>query len=37
MHNLALAVQQKAGYIVTGSDDEIFDPARTHLEQATAA
>ncbi len=34
MHNLALAVQQKAGYIVTGSDDEIFDPARTHLEQA---
>lgn len=33
MHNLALAVQQKAGYIVTGSDDEIFDPARTHLEQ----
>jgi len=34
MHNLALAVQQKEGYIVTGSDDEIFDPARTHLEQA---
>ena len=34
MHNLAMAVQQKAGYIVTGSDDEIFDPARTHLEQA---
>ena len=34
MHNLALAIQQKAGYIVTGSDDEIFDPARTHLEQA---
>lgn len=34
MHNLALAIQQKAGYIVTGSDDEIFDPARTHLQQA---
>ena len=34
MHNLALAVQQKAGYIVTGSDDEIFDPARTHLQEA---
>ena len=34
MHNLALAVQQKAGYVVTGSDDEIFDPARTHLAQA---
>ncbi len=34
MHNLALAVQQKAGYVVTGSDDEIFDPARTHLLEA---
>ena len=34
MHNLALAIQQKAGYIVTGSDDEIFDPARTHLQEA---
>ena len=34
MHNLALAIQQKAGYTVTGSDDEIFDPARTHLAQA---
>lgn len=34
MHNLALAIQQKAGYVVTGSDDEIFDPARTHLAQA---
>lgn len=34
MHNLALAVQQKAGYTVTGSDDEIFDPARTHLLEA---
>lgn len=34
MHNLALAIQQKAGYIVTGSDDEIFDPARTHLLEA---
>lgn len=34
MHNLALAIQQKAGYIVTGSDDEIFDPARTHLKEA---
>ena len=34
MHNLALAVQQKAGYVVTGSDDEIFDPARTHLQDA---
>ena len=34
MHNLAMAIQQKAGYIVTGSDDEIFDPARTHLKDA---
>ena len=34
MHNLAMAVATKAGYIVTGSDDEIFDPARTHLEKA---
>ena len=34
MHNLALAIQQKAGYVVTGSDDEIFDPARTHLQEA---
>ncbi len=34
MHNLAMAVQQKAGYVVTGSDDEIFDPARSHLQEA---
>lgn len=34
MHNLAIAVSKKAGYIVTGSDDEIFDPARTHLLNA---
>ena len=34
MHNLAMAVATKAGYIVTGSDDEIFDPARTHLLEA---
>ncbi len=31
MHNLALAVSEKEGYIVTGSDDEIFDPARSRL------
>ncbi len=31
MHNLALAVSEKKGYIVTGSDDEIFDPARSRL------
>lgn len=34
MHNLALAVASKAGYQVTGSDDEIFDPALTHLLEA---
>ncbi|MBQ9340205.1 MAG: peptidoglycan synthetase [Paludibacteraceae bacterium] len=34
MHNLALAVAGKEGYHVTGSDDEIFDPARTRLQQA---
>ncbi len=31
MHNLAIALHLK-GYHVTGSDDEIFDPARTRLE-----
>ena len=31
MHNLALAVASKPGYTVTGSDDEIFDPARSRL------
>lgn len=30
MHNLAMALHLK-GYAVTGSDDEIFDPARTRL------
>lgn len=35
MHNLALAVASKAGYVVTGSDDEIFDPALTHLREAS--
>ena len=34
MHNLAMAVASKPGYIVTGSDDEIFDPALTHLRDA---
>ncbi len=34
MHNLALAVAGKKGYVVTGSDDEIFDPALTHLRDA---
>lgn len=34
MHNLAMAVASKQGYVVTGSDDEIFDPALTHLKEA---
>lgn len=32
MHSLALCLR-KDGYQVTGSDDEIFDPARTRLKQ----
>lgn len=34
MHNLALAVASKEGYRVTGSDDEIFEPALSHLRDA---
>ncbi|HEY8689591.1 MAG TPA: Mur ligase family protein [Chitinophagaceae bacterium] len=30
MHQLALALKKK-GYVVTGSDDEIFEPARSNL------
>ena len=32
MHNLALALQQQ-GYTVTGSDETIYEPSRTRLEQ----
>ncbi len=32
MHNLALALHEK-GYEVTGSDDAIFDPSKSRLEQ----
>lgn len=32
MHNLAIALH-KQGHLVTGSDDEIFDPARSNLEK----
>ncbi|GAB3899307.1 UDP-N-acetylmuramate--L-alanine ligase [Spirosoma agri] len=32
MHNLALALQQQ-GYLITGSDDEIYEPSRTRLQQ----
>jgi hypothetical protein len=30
MHSLAIALRQK-GYQVTGSDDEIFEPARSGI------
>lgn len=33
MHNLALALNKK-GYQVTGSDDEIFEPSKTRLDNA---
>ncbi len=33
MHQLALALQ-KQGYIITGSDDEITDPAKSNLKAA---
>ncbi|OQX73818.1 MAG: peptidoglycan synthetase [Bacteroidetes bacterium 4484_276] len=32
MHNLAIALKLK-GYTVTGSDDEIFDPAKSNLKK----
>ena len=32
MHNLAIALHKK-GYLVTGSDDEIFEPSRSRLDQ----
>ena len=33
MHQLAIALHKKR-YVVTGTDDEIFEPARGNLEQA---
>ncbi|HSJ66196.1 MAG TPA: Mur ligase domain-containing protein, partial [Anditalea sp.] len=33
MHNLALSMAAK-GYKVTGSDDEIYEPSRTRLQNA---
>ena len=32
MHQLAIALKRK-GYQITGSDDEIFEPAKTNLER----
>ncbi len=31
MHNLAIAVSKKPNYTITGSDDEIFEPSKSHL------
>jgi len=33
MHNLAIAISKKDNFIVTGSDDEIFEPSRTRLKE----
>lgn len=30
MHNLAIALHKK-GYVITGSDDEIFEPSKSRL------
>jgi UDP-N-acetylmuramate: L-alanyl-gamma-D-glutamyl-meso-diaminopimelate ligase len=32
MHNLAIALKKK-GYVITGSDDEIFEPSYTRLKE----
>jgi UDP-N-acetylmuramate: L-alanyl-gamma-D-glutamyl-meso-diaminopimelate ligase len=32
MHSIAIALKEK-GYIVTGSDDEIFEPSLSHLKE----
>ncbi len=34
MHNLALALNAKEGYTITGSDDEIFEPSHSRLQAA---
>lgn len=33
MHNLAIAISKKDNYLVTGSDDEIFEPSLSRLKQ----
>ena len=33
MHNLAIALKNR-GYKITGSDDAIYDPAKSNLEKA---
>ena len=33
MHNLAIALSKKDDYVITGSDDEFFDPSVSRLRQ----
>ena len=33
MHNLAIAISKKYDYLVTGSDDEIFEPSLSRLKE----
>lgn len=33
MHNLAIAISKKNNYLVTGSDDEIFEPSLSRLKK----
>ena len=33
MHNLAIALSRKSDYLVTGSDDEIFEPSFSRLKE----
>ena len=33
MHNLAIAISKKDNFLVTGSDDEIFEPSRSSLKE----
>lgn len=33
MHNLAIALSKKSDYIITGSDDEIFEPSYSRLKE----
>ena len=33
MHNLAIAISKKSNFLVTGSDDEIFEPSLSRLKE----
>ena len=34
MHNLAIAISKKSNFLVTGSDDEIFEPSYARLKES---